>query len=229
MSCGMPNVVATPRGIRCSARRWASADFGVRFSYVAISFCSASCMGLLRTSGRSIPCSQYVSKAILACVAKARPIASRAPQTASDCLLENQLQRELNLSRVSCTLDAAKVRAIGRIAIGREKLRMVPGVKELRAEFGAQPLRDGRGFQNRQIGLTDGRSATNRPRGVSDGSQSLRRKAVGVEARVNRDAWHRARRGCVRSRIGAGAERACITVPRVQLAKRKDEIGLACS
>src|SRR6266852_8254686 len=58
--------------------------------------------------------------------------------------LEENLQRELDLPRVSSISYRAKRGRMGEVPVGSQKLRMVEGIIELRPEFRIDPLTDGR-------------------------------------------------------------------------------------
>src|SRR5437016_8261981 len=84
------------------------------------------------------------------------------------CSLEVQLQRELHQSRVAGPLDAAKVGAIGCIAIRLEELCMVKHVEDFGPELHAITLADAGLLQHGQLRVKGSRPAADRPRCVTD-------------------------------------------------------------
>src|SRR5258708_4322043 len=162
--------------MRSSARLCAAADFGVRFSYVVISFCSASCIPVLRV-GRSVPCCQYVRGKLLdpvqpqfyqRCKGAAPRAASFEPFMNSNYALEVELQRELHQPWITGALDPSKVRTIGGVPIGLEELRVVESVKEFSTEFEPGPFAERRDFLEADLPVVDARTAANGPRGVTN-------------------------------------------------------------
>src|ERR1700674_2206769 len=80
--------------------------------------------------------------------------------------LEVQLQSELHKPRIARPLDAAEVRAVGRIPIGLEELGVVERVEELSPEFQPGPLAELRDLLEADLPIVDSRSAANGPRGI---------------------------------------------------------------
>src|SRR5437879_5290057 len=170
--------------MRSRARLWAAADFGVRFSYVAISFCSASCIGVLRHS-RSVPCGQCVRKKSLGLLHPShsnrrkkalRPGrgAYRGTLFARDrflaSALKNQFQCELEQSRVSHLLRLAEGR-VSRSAVHSVELSVIEDVENLRPEFQTRLFPNCSVFKQPHVPIVDGRVAAESAWSAAKGSQ----------------------------------------------------------
>src|ERR1041385_6416003 len=108
----------------------ASADFGVRFSNVEISFSSAGYIECLREA-----------QAVFV-----RPLdwpdGSRRPAAK----LEVKLQSKLHQARRACADDASEIRSVGNVAVRIEKLGMVSNIEYIPAEFDPLIFADFSGF-----------------------------------------------------------------------------------
>src|SRR2546429_2790256 len=180
--------------MRSRARLWAAADFGVRFSYVAISFCSASCIGVLRHS-RSVPCGQCMRKnrwawswtnLILtderrrsACPGRLLKLSERylAPFPQRP---KKQFQCELEQSRVTHLLRLAEG-WVGGPAIHSIELGVIEDVEDFRPEFQTRLFSNRSIFKQSHIPIVNRGVAAESARSVAEGSQRAVGKIGGIE------------------------------------------------
>src|ERR1700674_664562 len=171
---------------------WDAADLGVRRSKVSSSFCNS---GYIRVSRNLKPL--------------VRPLECRARGPPGPChtKLENVLQRELYEPRIARLTNFPIGRAVvatGGVATGIQKLGVIEGVEQLRAELHVRCFRDACVLVESQRPILDSGPTTNVARGVAQLAEGN----------------------------GGGGERVGIEIKaavlaRVQVAKWKGLVGLA--
>src|SRR6266852_4643573 len=90
------------------------------------------------------------------------------------CRSEEKLQRKLHQPRIAGLCDLAKLRAIRRVAVRVEELRVIKDVEDFRTEIYALVLGYPEGFQYGEIRVADMRAAANRARRISDPPKQAR-------------------------------------------------------
>src|ERR1700674_3101435 len=171
---------------------WDAADLGVRRSKVSSSFCNS---GYIRVSRNLKPL--------------VRPLECRAQGPPGPChtKLENVLQRELYEPRISRLTNfpiGRTVVATGGVATGIQKLGVIEGVEQLRAELHACSLRHWGVFVEGESPILNSGPAANVARGVAQLAE---------------------RNGSVGESVGIKIEAAVLA--RILVAKWKGLVGLA--
>src|SRR4029077_11207797 len=157
---------------------------------MAISFCSASCMIYSHAFGRSIPCSQYVTKPFPEREKGAAGLEARLATLAFLAALERQLKCKLYQTRIARALDSSEIASVREVPVRLKELRVVESVEQFAAKLQFEALAERRNLEEGDLPIVDSRSAANGPRRVTYGAgrHSILRERAGIESQVPRSA-----------------------------------------